>query len=50
MPTTACEGGTATKLFNLISNHCLHANLATVQRKYFNESKGTMYQDHSHSP
>lgn len=42
MPNTACEGGTATKLFSMISNYCPRVNLATVQRKYFNESKGVV--------
>jgi DNA mismatch repair protein MSH4 len=40
MPNTVCEGATATKLYTMISNYCPHVNLATVQRKYFNESKG----------
>lgn len=40
MPSTASEGSTATKLFTMITNYCPHVNLATVQRKYFNESKG----------
>ena len=40
MPNTVCGTGTATKLFTMISNYCPHVNLATVQRKYFNESKG----------
>ena len=29
-----------TKLFHLVSEHYPNANLATVQRKYFNETKG----------
>ena len=40
MPNTACEGGNMTKLFQLISEQFNDTNLATVQRKYFNESKG----------
>ena len=31
-----------TKLFQLISEQFADTNLATVQRKYFNESKGTI--------
>ena len=41
MPNTACEAGNMTKLFQLISEQFNDTNLATVQRKYFNESKGT---------
>ena len=40
MPNTACEAGNMTKLFHLISEQFADTNLATVQRKYFNESKG----------
>ena len=40
MPNTACEAGNMTKLFQLISEQFNDTNLATVQRKYFNESKG----------
>lgn len=40
MPNTVCEGTTVTKLFKMVTNHCPQANLATVQRKYFNEGKG----------
>lgn len=40
MPNTACEGDSATNLFHKISNYCPRVNLATVQRKYFNEGKG----------
>jgi len=42
MPNTACEAGNMTKLFQLISEQFPDTNLATVQRKYFNESKGTL--------
>lgn len=42
MPSTACEGGVETKLFSLIRDLMPNANLATVQRKYFNESKGLL--------
>lgn len=43
MPSTAWEGGNMTKLFKLISDEIPLANLATVQRKYFNETKGLQY-------
>ena len=40
MPNTACASGNMTKLFQLISDQYHNTNIATVQRKYFNESKG----------
>ena len=40
MPSTACEGGKMTKLFKLILDQLPSVNVATVQRKYFNENKG----------
>ena len=40
MPSTACEAGKMTKLFKLILEQLPSVNLATVQRKYFNENKG----------
>ena len=40
MPNTVCDGSSVTKLFNIISSQCSNANIATVQRKYFNENKG----------
>lgn len=43
MPNTACEAGNMTKLFQLISEQFTDTNMATVQRKYFNESKGVYY-------
>ena len=43
MPNTACEGGNMTKLFKMVSDQVPSANLATVQRKYFNETKGQYY-------
>eukprot|EP00731_Ephydatia_muelleri_P017612 Em0010g710a len=43
MPSTACEGGQGTRLFNLISEEFPDINLSTVQRKYFNEGKGLQY-------
>ena len=44
MPSTVCDGSTVTKLFNIISSQCSNANIATVQRKYFNENKGVIQQ------
>jgi hypothetical protein len=41
MPNTACESGTMTKLFTLIGDQFVNTSLSTVQRKYFNESRGT---------
>lgn len=41
MPNTACENGKMTELFKFLGDQVPGANLATVQRKYFNESKGT---------
>ncbi|XP_033098705.1 mutS protein homolog 4-like [Anneissia japonica] len=43
MPSTACENGNMTKLFNLITEHYQETNISTVQRKYFNETKGLEY-------
>ena len=40
MPNTVCEGGNMTKLFKMVSNRISSANIVTVQRKYFNETKG----------
>ena len=40
LPNTVCEGGNKTKLYELLSDHYDETNLTTVQRKYFNESKG----------
>lgn len=41
MPSTAYEtNGNMTKLFKIISDHYQNANIASVQRKYFNETKG----------
>ena len=50
MPNTVCEGTTVTKLFKMVTNHCPQANLATVQRKYFNEGKGLRRQAGMHTP
>ncbi|EDO35291.1 predicted protein [Nematostella vectensis] len=43
MPNTACENGNTTKLFKFLGDQFVHSNLATVQRKYFNETKGLEY-------
>ena len=40
MPNTACENGNMTKLFKLLTEHFPHTTMTTVQRKYFNETKG----------
>ena len=40
MPNTACENGNVSILYQKISTHFQDVNLVTVQRKYFNESKG----------
>ena len=39
MPTTACENGKLSTLFEAVSESN-QLNLTTVQRKYFNETKG----------
>ncbi|XP_077981944.1 mutS protein homolog 4-like [Glandiceps talaboti] len=46
MPNTACESGNMTKLFKLISDQFQNTNMSTVQRKYFNETKGLQYIKH----
>ncbi|KAL8565438.1 hypothetical protein ACOMHN_049415 [Nucella lapillus] len=43
LPNTACENGNATKLFQIISDEFQHTTLSTVQRRYFNETKGLQY-------
>ena len=45
VPHTACEGGQRTKLFRLIGEQFPSTNLSTVQRKYFNETKGGFLHD-----
>ncbi|XP_072181746.1 mutS protein homolog 4-like [Diadema setosum] len=40
MPHTACEGGAMTKLFKLVTDNFQNLEVTTVQRKYFNETKG----------
>ena len=42
LPNTVCDGGTKTKLYQLLSEHFDEATLTTVQRRYFNESKGML--------
>ncbi|XP_072198687.1 mutS protein homolog 4 [Excalfactoria chinensis] len=43
MSNTSCEAGNATKLFALITEHFKNVTFTTVQRKYFNETKGLEY-------
>ncbi|XP_041374859.1 mutS protein homolog 4-like isoform X2 [Gigantopelta aegis] len=43
MPNTACESGNMSKLFKLITDHFQYTSVSTVQRKYFNETKGLQY-------
>ncbi|XP_063245237.1 mutS protein homolog 4-like isoform X4 [Prinia subflava] len=43
MSNTACDAGNTTKLFNLITEHFKNVTFSTVQRKYFNETKGLEY-------
>ena len=40
MPNTAFESGNMTKLFKLITEEFQSATVSTVQRKYFNETRG----------
>lgn len=40
LPNTVCDGTAKTKLYQLLSEQFDEATLTTVQRKYFNESKG----------
>ncbi|XP_069089318.1 mutS protein homolog 4 [Pleurodeles waltl] len=40
MSNTACDKGNATKLFELIAENFKNVTFTTVQRKYFNETKG----------
>jgi DNA mismatch repair protein MSH4 len=49
LPNTVCEGGNKTKLFQLLSDHYDESNLTTIQRKYFNESKGNSLRVLAHS-
>ncbi|XP_053247997.1 mutS protein homolog 4 isoform X3 [Podarcis raffonei] len=43
MSNTACDTGNATKLFSLITENFKNVTFTTVQRKYFNETKGLEY-------
>ncbi|XP_072275595.1 mutS protein homolog 4 [Pyxicephalus adspersus] len=43
MSNTACEGGKTTELFRLITENFKDVSFTTVQRKYFNETKGLEY-------
>uniref|UniRef100_A0A8B9MZW7 MutS protein homolog 4 n=1 Tax=Accipiter nisus TaxID=211598 RepID=A0A8B9MZW7_9AVES len=43
MSNTACDAGNTTKLFSLIREHFKNVTFTTVQRKYFNETKGLEY-------
>ncbi|OCT84771.1 hypothetical protein XELAEV_18022929mg [Xenopus laevis] len=43
MPNTACDSGTASKLFLLIVENFKDVSFTAVQRKYFNETKGLEY-------
>uniref|UniRef100_T1IXC0 DNA mismatch repair proteins mutS family domain-containing protein n=1 Tax=Strigamia maritima TaxID=126957 RepID=T1IXC0_STRMM len=43
MPNTACENGAMSKLFRQVSNQFSNTTITTVQRKYFNETKGLQY-------
>ena len=42
MPNTACDGANATRLYKLIGDQFPTSNLVTVQRRYFNETKGEL--------
>ncbi|XP_053326326.1 mutS protein homolog 4 [Spea bombifrons] len=43
MSNTACESGSSTKLFRLITESFKDVSFTSVQRKYFNETKGLEY-------
>ncbi|XP_065836479.1 mutS protein homolog 4-like isoform X2 [Oscarella lobularis] len=43
MPHTACDGQNVSKLFQLVRDYSPDSNVTTVQRKYFNETKGLEY-------
>ncbi|XP_040264757.1 mutS protein homolog 4 [Bufo bufo] len=43
MPNTACENGKTTELFRLINENFKDVSFTTVQRRYFNETKGLEY-------
>ena len=40
VPHTVCENGSMTEMFKMISDHFNNTNIATVQKKYFNEHNG----------
>ncbi|KAK3612393.1 hypothetical protein CHS0354_031987 [Potamilus streckersoni] len=42
-PNTACEAGSTSKLFKVISDDFQNVSISTVQRKYFNETRGLQY-------
>lgn len=43
MPNTACDGANATRLYKMIGDQFPTSNLVTVQRRYFNETKGELW-------
>ncbi|XP_045212131.2 mutS protein homolog 4-like isoform X2 [Mercenaria mercenaria] len=43
LPSTACESGTMTNLSKFITDQFHNTSISTVQRKYFNETKGLLY-------
>ena len=43
MPNTACDGANATRLYKVIGDQFPTSNLVTVQRRYFNETKGELW-------
>ena len=50
MPNTSCENGIITKMFQLVSDQYSNSNVLTVQRKYFNETRGKVKYVTSRSP
>ncbi|KAH3873388.1 hypothetical protein DPMN_036623 [Dreissena polymorpha] len=45
-PNTACESGTMTNLSKIVTEQFPNTTISTVQRKYFNETKGLMNVKH----
>ncbi|KAM6327086.1 mutS protein homolog 4 [Podargus strigoides] len=43
MSNTACDAGNTTNMFSLTTEHFKNVTFTTVQRKYFNETKGLEY-------
>ncbi|XP_064400656.1 mutS protein homolog 4-like isoform X2 [Halichondria panicea] len=43
MPHTVCDVGAKTKLYQLVAEQFAESTITSVQRKYFNESKGLAY-------